>query len=997
MFQKCYRLVLLLSVLCVDTPWARATPQTAGQWSDLYPWPIMAVHCAVLPDGNILCVTEEEATVTTCTSGDPPEIDQEKRVVIFDPAANTVHCLKEPGEPGVYYNDPNQCSINQPGLCKAHLFCSGHTHLADGRIAFFGGQGTGQNTGQDKGYDSSHDRSIIYDYTVSEEAARWSVADVMPSGVYNSGKRYYPTATALGDGSHLVMAGNTPVVPWLPHPYPPNIPPPDADTPVVFTPFHASDSQYEALAAATQYMNWYPFNFLISDGTLLSVGGHYFGAQLNPTANPPASNPVPTMKLNISTQTWSEVTTCPIKGGSAVMYRPDKIMKAGGGLDSSASCNATNDPTTNRAFVLDATQSNPTWNEIDTLNYARVHHILVTLPNGEVMALGGSPATSPTVGCYGAAPVPEIINPDETTPSWRMMAPANSGAPRYYHSVGLLLPDGRVLSAGGENSGEGFFTPYLNAQIFSPPYLFDFSGNLAARPTIVSVTGMGANKMKYGQIGSVKTSSAAEATNIGEISFLRLGSMTHSFDHDARFMWLNFTVDPQNTDTLLVTAPATGNHAPPGHYMMFILDEGGVPSVAKIVQIGADCNNNNVFDFDDLMAGTLTDCNHNRVPDACESASCPSQALYYVNVAAAAGGNGLTWATAFNNLQAAITGAAPNDRIMVQSGDYPPVALKNGVAVYGGFVGNETSLSQADYKLNVTNIIGTPTKAHVVTNLGGGSETILRGFHIKNGNAYGTGGRGGGLYLENSSARFVQCVFTNNDASGNGAGVANLKNGSGVAGSPTFVNCTFHRNKDVNLSGEILKGAGIFSEGGNPTFVNCLIHKNEGRDGAGLYIDGGQATLRNCTISDNTASNQGGGLYDKNGQSVIRNSILAFNTGAVAGDQIFNVSGTTTVTYSAVRGSWPGEGNIVGKNLFVDRFADNYNLVSNSQCIDKGRNTDLPTDGSDIDWDGNIMEPLPKDLAVPNGPPSFPNDARVKKCVNVDMGALEVQVECSLP
>ena len=784
----------------------------------------------------------------------------------------------------------------------------------------------------------------------------------------------------------------------------------DADTPVLFTPYHEPSVQYEALIAATQYMNWYPFNFLLANGTVLSVGGHYFGAEeADPQTNPPSSKPVKTLRLNLGTQTWSEVTTCPIKGGSAVMYRPDKILKTGGGLAFSATCGTTGDPVTDRAFILDAAQSNPTWTEVDNMNSPRVLHVLVTLPTGEVLAVGGAESTgepadeNPTKEVCGAAVLaPEILDPEASVPTWQSLAEADSTAPRFYHSTALLLPDGRVLSAGGEDdwafiAAEAF---EKNAQIFSPPYLFDSSGNLATRPTIVSVTGMGANKMLYGAVASGETSSPAEAASIEKISFLRLGSMTHSIDMDARFMWLNFTIDPFNTDTLLVTAPPTGNHAPPGHYMMFIINTIGVPSVAKIVQIGADCNNNNVFDFDDLMAGTLMDCNHNRIPDACESTSCPSQAIYYVNASAMAGGNGLTWATAFKNLQAAIAGAAPGDRIMVKSGDYGPVTLKNGVAVYGGYVGSETSLSQADYKLNVTNIIGSPTKAHVVTNNGGDSETVLRGFHVKNGNAYGGGnnGRGGGLLLENSSARFVQCVFTNNDANFDGGAVANMKDQSGAAGSPTFVNCTFHRNKDVNLSGEIDKGGAIFSEGGNPTFVNCLIHKNESHDGAGIYIDGGQATLRNCTVADNTATNHGGGLYDKNGQSIVRNSIFGFNTSLVTGPNIYNVSGTTTVTYSAVRGS-PGEGNVNPTYFFVDRFADNYNLASNSQCIDAGRNSDLPSDASDIDWDGNIMEQMPKDISAPNGSasPPFLLDARVKKCVNVDMGALEVQGECEAP
>lgn len=418
-------------------------------------------------------------------------------------------------------------------------------------------------------------------------------------------------------------------------------------------------------------------------------------------------------------------------------------------------------------------------------------------------------------------------------------------------------------------------------------------------------------------------------------------------------------------------------------------------SFALVVSYDFDCNGNNRPDSEDLSLAPpegSADYDQNDVPDEC-------QGLYHVDISAPDGGDGLWWTTASNALQATIDAAQFGDRVFVKAGQYGPVTLKNGVALFGGFAGGETSPAQANYRTNVTTIAGNTAIKHAVRSVASGAGTMLRGFHIKDGNANGTGGdaHGGGLYLENSSARFVQCVFTNNDAAGNGAAVANMKDGSAVAGSPAFVNCTFHRNKDVDLSGEVLKGAAIFSEGGNINLVNCLIHKNEGRDGAGLYIDGGQATLRNCTVSDNTASNQGGGMYDKDGQAVIRNSILAFNTGAVAGDQIFNASGTTTVTYSSVRSGWPGEGNIASKYLFVDRFADNYNLVSNSPCIDAGQNSDLPTDGSDIDWDGNIMEPLPKDLAAPNGPPLLPADERIKNCVLVDMGAFEVQGECSLP
>ena len=266
---KGFAVVAVLSVAGFVTKDAPATPYTQGQWSELHTWDIMAVHCAVLPDGKVLCVSQENDTAVNC--GDP--VDQEKRAVIFDPATNSVDCIKEPGlpdVPGVFFKDPTYCLDAQLGLCKAHLFCSGHNHLADGRIAFWGGQGAPQGINWDKAYAGSHDRTVLYDYTVTSESQRWSVADVMPRGIYNSGKRYYPTATALGDGSHLIMAGSEDCVPrpWSAAACGPVYL--DADKPIVFTPFHEAGCQFETLIGATQYMNWYPFNFLVSDGTVLS-------------------------------------------------------------------------------------------------------------------------------------------------------------------------------------------------------------------------------------------------------------------------------------------------------------------------------------------------------------------------------------------------------------------------------------------------------------------------------------------------------------------------------------------------------------------------------------------------------------------------------------------------------------------------------------------------------------------------------------------------------
>ena len=240
--------------------------------------------------------------------------------------------------------------------------------------------------------------------------------------------------------------------------------------------------------------------------------------------------------------------------GSAVMYEPGKVLIVGGGGGSD-----TGPAPTATAEVIDLNAATPTWRRVASMATGRRQHNATILPDGTVLVTGGSNAPGFN-NQAGAVHTAELWDP--ATETWTTLA--SSTQYRGYHSTALLLPDGRVLSSGGDN--------HANAEVFSPPYLFK-----GARPTVTAApTGVG-----YGQSFSVETPDAASIT---KVTLVRLSSVTHAFNENQRFNSLSFT---RVAGGLNVTAPANGNLAPPGDYMLFLINGNGVPSVAKIVRVGA--------------------------------------------------------------------------------------------------------------------------------------------------------------------------------------------------------------------------------------------------------------------------------------------------------------------------------------------------------------------------------------------------------------------------
>jgi hypothetical protein len=397
---------------------------------------------------------------------------------------------------------------------QTNMFCTGSCALADGRLLVAGGH-AGAYIG-------------ITDTNLFDPVARtWTKVAPMQY------RRWYPTTTTLSDGRVLTTSGTI-----------------DCERCVAVIPeiYNPQTNVWIQLSGASLDLPYYPHMFVLPDGRVLAAAT--------------AEDPIITYVLNVSTQTWSIVDPNPVDGGSSAMYLPGKVIKSG-------TCADPEIPTFSSAattYVLDMTQPSPAWRGIAPMVFPRTYHNLTLLPDGTVLATGGG-VTTDAVGVGGAVSHAELWSP--ATETWATMASMQK--PRLYHSTALLLPDGRVLSAGGGRfNGVNEPTDQLSSETYSPPYLFK-----GARPTISSAP----MTTTYGGTITVQTPDAAR---IAAVSLIRLGSVTHAFDMDQRFVPLVFTT---SSGALKLQAPANANLAPPGYYMLFILDTNGIPSVAAILKV----------------------------------------------------------------------------------------------------------------------------------------------------------------------------------------------------------------------------------------------------------------------------------------------------------------------------------------------------------------------------------------------------------------------------
>ncbi len=415
-----------------------------------------------------------------------------------------------------------------------NIFCAGYTQLANGNVLVVGGN---KNAALD-GIVQTH----IFDWRKEELGQQpWSRGPDMAAA------RWYPAVQALGNNEAVIVGGG-PAVPEV----------------------YQTNNTLRRLTNASGYSDrLYAFLTTRPDGQVQLMGPP---GQMN-TINTSGTGAITATQTrdNIN-RTYGGFATYDV-GRSASGEEYAKVLVAGGGDITEGG--QTRVPT-KTARVVNVNGGSTTVNSTASMSVGRRQHNITVLADGSVLATGGmSRATNANVDLNN--PVFAAERWDPATGAWTVLSSA--ARVRQYHSSATLLPDGRVLTGGGGVCASCVSAGYLqkNIEYFEPPYLFkqDGSGQKATRPVIEDAP----STAIYGQDFEI---SSAQADSIAKVGLVRLGAATHSQDQGQRYVPLD--VDTEG-DSITATAPETSNIAPAGYYMLFIIDNAGVPSVAKMIQV----------------------------------------------------------------------------------------------------------------------------------------------------------------------------------------------------------------------------------------------------------------------------------------------------------------------------------------------------------------------------------------------------------------------------
>lgn len=409
--------------------------------------------------------------------------------------------------------DPETNRFDESLYLNHEMFCAHLVMRADGMVQTVGGR-----------YTIEH--SSVFDFRSNE----WKRVDDMED------RRWYTTSVALPDGDVFTVAGSGGE----------NTAERFSDTTQTWRKLTGINWQPVSGAAGFE-SRWWPYVFVAPNGKLFHFGPTETMHWVDPDGNGSRTS----AGLNVPSNHYP-------KHAGVTMYDSGKILIAGGAATTSGG-------STNKAYTVDLNTNPPTVQQVASMRYPRRFSNAVVLPSGEVMIVGGN-TSGKKFNDEGTILTPEIWNPRTNT--WREVA--DMARPRNYHSVGLLLADGRVFAG-----GNGYPNPnQQNGEIFTPPSLYNASGQLANRPVLNTAPEV----VSCGSVFEIEGTA-----NLKKFAAIRLLATTHGLSTDQRYLRLPFS--ETSTGTYQLVAHPNVNVMVPGYWMIFGLDANGVHSKAKIVQV----------------------------------------------------------------------------------------------------------------------------------------------------------------------------------------------------------------------------------------------------------------------------------------------------------------------------------------------------------------------------------------------------------------------------
>lgn len=500
-----------------------------GRWQDvMFRFEHLPVHMAVLNTGKVLAVGGSGNDEQSLTSPYPAEV--------WNPETGEIKTVDQ-----------------QLG---GDVFCCGQVVLPDGRVLVAGG--TYRYDGKLFGLPIPPFSGLEQAYTFDPVTESWTRAPDMSNG------RWYPTLVALGDGRVIATAGLTKGFPWVS---------------LRGIEVYSAGRGWQKLKGADRWLPLYPRLHLLPNGDVF-----YSGSYNTHYTFPFSLSAFPTSALDVVRARWKSYGL-PNKSereeGSSVLlpleppeYKP-RVLLAGGGTPQGKQATAD-------AEIMDLSVQSPKWRKIRPMSFERYYSYAVILPDKSVFVLGGrigtaemnmsaGPPMSSGMGQSSTGDLPhdpaaildtELFDPQ--TESWTTMA--RMTVDRLYHSNALLLPDGRVMTAGSNPARR---VNELRIETYCPPYFYK-----GDRPVIENQP----DAIRYGSSFEVRTPSSGE---IGSVALIRPGATTHCVNTEQRYVGLQF--ESTNSSTVTAKVPSEKNLAPPGYYLLFVVTHDRIPSVGKFV------------------------------------------------------------------------------------------------------------------------------------------------------------------------------------------------------------------------------------------------------------------------------------------------------------------------------------------------------------------------------------------------------------------------------